>query len=149
MDMDMKQIKKLLKLMDDNDLAEISVKQGDHEITLRKQELKGLAQMVAAPLAAPAEAGSDSEESDEDALPSNCKEITSPMVGTFYRATSPEASAFVSVGDSIKEGQVLCILEAMKLMNEFKSEISGKVVKILVENGQSVEYGQALFVVEN
>ena len=148
MDIDMKQIKKLLKLMDDNDLVEVSVKEGEQEIGLRKQELKGMSQMVAAPFAAPVAAGDDLGEPDEDALPSNCKEIVSPMVGTFYRAAYPEASPFINVGDSIQEGQILCILEAMKLMNEFKSEVSGKIVKILLENGQSVEYGQALFVVE-
>jgi acetyl-CoA carboxylase biotin carboxyl carrier protein len=147
MDVDMKQVKKLLKLMDDNSLAEISVKQGEDVITLRKQEVQELSPMVATPVIAPVAVPEGS--TDEDALPANCKEIVSPMVGTFYRAASPEASSFANLGDTIQEGQVLCILEAMKLMNEFKSECSGKIVKILVENGQVVEYGQPLFIVEN
>ena len=147
MDLDMKQVKKLLKLMDDNSLAEISVKQGEDIITLRKQEVREVSPMVTRPLIAPVAVAEAS--TDEDVLPANCKEILSPMVGTFYRATSPEASSFINLGDTIQEGQVLCILEAMKLMNEFKSEFSGKIVKILVENGQVVEYGQPLFVVEN
>jgi acetyl-CoA carboxylase biotin carboxyl carrier protein len=74
--------------------------------------------------------------------------IEAPMVGTFYRATNPEAAPFVSEGDTIKEGQTLCIIEAMKLMNEIESKLAGRVVKILVENAQPVEFGQPLFVVE-
>ncbi len=139
MDVDMKQIKKFLKLMDDNQLVEISVKNGDDAISLRKHEVVAAPQ---APVIAP------SDDNVGDAIPANCKEITSPMVGTFYRAPSPEAVIFVNVGDFISSGQVLCILEAMKLMNEFKSEVSGKIVKILVENGEAVEFGQPLFLVE-
>ena len=78
----------------------------------------------------------------------NIKVMTSPMVGTFYRAASPEAQPFVEVGTTIKSGQALCIIEAMKLMNEVESEFSGKIVSILVENGQPVEYGEPLFHVE-
>jgi acetyl-CoA carboxylase biotin carboxyl carrier protein len=74
--------------------------------------------------------------------------VTSPIVGTFYRSSSPDKPAYVEVGDVVKKGQVLCIIEAMKLMNEIESEAAGKVVQALVENGQPVEYGQALFVIE-
>jgi acetyl-CoA carboxylase biotin carboxyl carrier protein len=74
--------------------------------------------------------------------------VTSPIVGTFYRSSSPDKPAYVEIGDVVKKGQVLCIIEAMKLMNEIESESSGKIVQILVENGQPVEYGQALFVIE-
>ena len=91
---------------------------------------------AAAPAAAPAAPA-----------PSTLKEIKSPMVGTFYRAPSPEAKPFVAVGDTVKEGQTLCVIEAMKLMNEIESDAAGVVKAILVENGQPVEYGQALFVI--
>ena len=87
-------------------------------------------------------------ESKEESVSSNVHEVRSPMVGTFYRAPSPDADPFVNVGDSIGAGKVLCIVEAMKLMNEIESEISGKVVKILVEDAQAVEYDQPLFLVE-
>ena len=74
--------------------------------------------------------------------------VTSPIVGTFYRSSSPDKPSYVEVGDTVKKGQVLCIIEAMKLMNEIESETAGKIVQILVENGQPVEYGQPLFVIE-
>jgi acetyl-CoA carboxylase biotin carboxyl carrier protein len=80
--------------------------------------------------------------------PSNQIKVTSPIVGTFYRSSSPDKPSLVEVGDMVKKGQVLCIIEAMKLMNEIESEASGKIVQVLVENGQPVEYGQPLFVVE-
>jgi acetyl-CoA carboxylase biotin carboxyl carrier protein len=78
----------------------------------------------------------------------NQVKVTSPIVGTFYRSSSPEKPSYVEVGDTVKKGQVLCIIEAMKLMNEIESEVAGKVVQALVENGQPVEYGQALFMIE-
>ncbi|MGB9690817.1 MAG: acetyl-CoA carboxylase biotin carboxyl carrier protein [Candidatus Sumerlaeaceae bacterium] len=85
---------------------------------------------------------------ESETLPSNVKTINSPMVGTFYRAPAPDAPPFVDVGDRVKEDTTLCIIEAMKLMNEIKAEMRGKVVKILVENGMPVEYGQPLFLIE-
>jgi len=85
---------------------------------------------------------------EEVAVSENIFEVTSPMVGTFYRAPSPDADSYVSVGDTVGEGSVLCIIEAMKLMNEIESEVSGKILKILVENAQAVEYNQPLFQIE-
>ena len=78
----------------------------------------------------------------------NCHEVTAPVVGTFYEASSPDAPAFVQLGDQVKRGQILCIVEAMKLMNEIKAEIDGKIVEITVGNGETVEYGQTLFLIE-
>lgn len=149
-EMDLKKIKQLLKIMDENDLAEISVQKGDESISLKKQQVN-MVPMAAAPVAAPVSskaAAAEQDDNDGDDIPANCVEITSPMVGTFYRAASPDSDPFVQVGTNIESGTVLCILEAMKLMNEFKSEISGKISKILIENGQPVEYGQPLFWVE-
>ena len=97
--------------------------------------------MAAAPAATPAA-------KPEDAVPDNVVEVHSPMVGTFYRAPSPDADPYVEVGQSVSVGQTLCIVEAMKLMNEIEAEISGKIVKILVENAQPVEYNQPLFLIE-
>ncbi|NLM25671.1 MAG: acetyl-CoA carboxylase biotin carboxyl carrier protein [Firmicutes bacterium] len=88
------------------------------------------------------------EQEKEEKVPDNIIEITSPMVGTFYRAPSPTSDPYVVEGDLVKVGQTLCIIEAMKLMNEFQSEYSGKIVEILVENGQPVEYGEPLFLLE-
>ena len=87
-------------------------------------------------------------EEQKMAAPSNRMEISSPMVGTFYRSPSPESPAFIEVGQTVEVGQVVCIVEAMKLMNEIKSEVRGKVVEILIDNAQPVEFGQVLFHVE-
>ena len=102
-----------------------------------------------APSAAAAEYKPEEQKTEKEAAKAEkIKHITSPMVGTFYRAPSPESQSFVEVGSAVKKGQIVCIVEAMKLMNEIESEFSGKVVSILIENGQPVEYGEPLFVVE-
>ena len=90
----------------------------------------------------------ESAKKEEHANPENTTEIKSPMVGTFYRAPSPDADSYVNIGTIIKQGSVICIIEAMKLMNEIESDFEGKIVKILVENGQAVEYDQPLFLIE-
>ena len=101
---------------------------------------------VAAPVAVPASANPPS--AAQSALPTNLITIKSPMIGTFYRSAKPDSPLFVEIGDEVKEGKVVCIIEAMKLFNEIESEISGRVVKILVENATPVEYDQPLFLVE-
>jgi acetyl-CoA carboxylase biotin carboxyl carrier protein len=144
MKFDIEYVEKLAKVLADNSLTEISLEDGEQAITLRK-EVIGVAQApVAAPVvqnvAAPTEAAKEEVKKG--------KPLTSPMVGTFYKAPSPDAKAFVEVGQTIKEGDVVCIVEAMKLMNEIESEFSGKVVEICVQDGQPVEFGQVLMYVE-
>ena len=146
-------IEKLAKIITDNGLTEISMEDGEQAITIRKdlpQVLVGASAPVAAPAVQPsanaAPAQTTNEAKAEPAVQG--KAITSPMVGTFYMAPSPEAAPFVEIGSEVKAGDVVCIIEAMKLMNEIKSEHSGKVTQICVQNGDPVEYGQVLMYLE-
>jgi len=128
-----------------HDLAELEVETGGVRVRVVRRHAPAVAaQAAAAPAALPQAEGA---EHAAETAPGTVT-IEAPMVGTFYRATSPEAAPFVSEGDTIKEGQTLCIIEAMKLMNEIESKVAGRVVKILVENAQPVEFGQPLFLVE-
>ena len=128
-----------------HDLAELEVEGGGLRVRVVRRHAPGAAtHAAAAPAAVPLAEG---VERDAEATAGTVT-IEAPMVGTFYRATSPEAPPFVSEGDTVKEGQTLCIIEAMKLMNEIESKLSGRIVKILVENAQPVEFGQPLFLVE-
>lgn len=150
MKIDTNYIEKLAKILSDNNLTEITLEDENCAVSLRK-EVTGIVQTVAAPAqAAPAPAPTPAPAQAAPAAPKtdNRKTITSPMVGTFYTAPSPDAKPFVQVGDTIKEGDVVCIVEAMKLMNEIDSEVAGKIVEICVENGQPVEFGQVLMYVE-
>ena len=149
MKFDIDYVEKLAKVLADNSLTEISLEDGEQAITLRK-EVAGVAPAVAvaapqpassAPAPAPVQAASQEPAHKGKAL-------TSPMVGTFYSAPSPDAEAFVKVGQTVKEGDVVCIVEAMKLMNEIESDFSGKVTEICVQDGQPVEFGQVLMYVE-
>lgn len=127
--------------MNENNLSELEIEEDKQRIRLKKYEgEKPQISYQQAPEASKKETKTESEE--------NLIEIKSPMVGTFYRSPSPEAKPFADVGKTIKEGDTLCIIEAMKVMNEIKSETSGKIVKILVEDGQPVEFGQTLFTVK-
>lgn len=146
--LDKKYIKELADLLTENELTEISVKEGDKEIVIKKevQVVAGASSVVTA--AASAAQSSGAEAFVCTPIEKKGKPITSPMVGTFYRAPSPDASPFVEVGGSVSSGQVVCIIEAMKLMNEIESEVAGKVVEICVEDGQPVEFGQVLMYVE-
>lgn len=166
-------IKELFSLMKANDIAELDIEQKGakiHIVSTRAQQYVQQAPMqqlvpmmsavtgpapaapaaVSAPQAAEltATAAAPQPKAAEPAVPSNLKTILSPMVGTFYRAPAPDASPFVNVGDPVKEDTVLCIIEAMKLMNELKAECRGRIQKILVENGLPVEYNQPLFLIE-
>lgn len=150
--MNLKEIREIINLMNENDLSEIELEregtkvkikktQGDvQEIVRRQPPSYSIETQVVAP-----SAGSSGEKSTGV---SGRKEIKSPMVGTFYRTPSPEAPAFVEIGQTVEIGQVVCIVEAMKLMNEIKSEVRGKIVEIHIENAQPVEFGQTLFSVE-
>lgn len=152
MDFKPEYIEKLAKIISDNALTEISLEDGEQAITIRK-DLPEVVMSQPAPIAvtnAPAQAApaaSVAEAKKEEAAPQG-KAITSPMVGTFYSAPSPDDAPFVEVGSEVAVGDVVCIIEAMKLMNDIKSEQAGKVVKICVKNGDPVEFGQVLMYVE-
>jgi acetyl-coA carboxylase, biotin carboxyl carrier protein len=148
MNFELDYIEKLVKLVSESDLTELTLEEGEEAIVVRKEKTVVQAQtiMPQAPAAAPAQSAAPAEEKKEDAPKG--KPITSPMVGTFYLASSPGAKPFVEVGATVSTGQVVCIIEAMKLMNEIESEVSGKVTQICVKDGEAVEYGQVLMYVE-
>ena len=146
-------IERLAKIITDNGLTEISMEDGEQAITIRK-DVPGVFVPPTSPVqVATVPSCTDSAESSSTlsevtAAPANGKAITSPMVGTFYMAPSPDAPPFVEIGSEVKVGDIVCIIEAMKLMNEIKSEEAGKVIKICVKNGDPVEFGQVLMYVE-
>lgn len=156
--MEFKQIQELLKAVNKSTISELSIKDGDFEITIKQATTEALAMPVAqyAPIAAPMAAPAPAPVAAAPAAPAapaaapsaNEKVIKSPMIGTFYRSSAPDKPPFVGVGDDIKAGDVVCIVEAMKLFNEIESEVSGKIVKVLVDDGTPVEYDQPLFIVE-
>ena len=145
-------IEKLAKIISDNGLTEISMEDGEQAITIRKDlpevVVGASAPVVASPASVPATQSSVPEEEAKDEPKTQGKAITSPMVGTFYSASAPDAAPFVEIGSDVAVGDVVCIIEAMKLMNEIKSEQAGKVIKICVKNGDPVEFGQILMYVE-
>jgi acetyl-CoA carboxylase biotin carboxyl carrier protein len=152
--MDLSYVKKLIKLVSESDVDEVEIEEEGKKVRVVKspQRHAPIAQPYPPPppvvVAAPAPLPNVLTTPAPTAHPPNVHEIKSPIVGTFYRAPAPDASAFVEVGAAIQPGTVLCIVEAMKLMNEIESDVSGKVLRILVENGQPVEYDQTLFLVE-
>ena len=142
-------IEKLAKVLAETGLTEISLEDGEQAITLRKEVVVSSApQVVAAPVQAAAPVAVAEAPAADVAPAKKGTPITSPMVGTFYKAPSPDSEPFVSVGSTVSSGDVVCIVEAMKMMNEIESEVSGKVVEICVEDGQPVEFGQVLMYVE-
>ena len=159
--MDLKQIQDLVKMVNKSNISELSIEEKEFKITIRQKEDKYITgsqipQMVnmAAPVQPQLQAASDqggaapSSGSTQSKEVSNLITIKSPMIGTFYRRPSPDNVNFVEEGDDVKEGKVVCIIEAMKLFNEIESEVSGKIVKILVQDSMPVEFDQPLFMVE-
>lgn len=162
--MELKEIKELIKLVSEAGVSEVEVERGDFKISIKKTEEKTTIVQSAAPaqtpvtmtVAAPAQTTQvvatekmEAQASKSETLSgANLITIKSPMIGTFYKSSTPDKPAFVQVGDEIKPGKVLCIVEAMKLFNEIEAEVSGKIVKVLVENASPVEYDQPLFLVE-
>jgi acetyl-CoA carboxylase biotin carboxyl carrier protein len=150
--MDLRKLKKLIDLVEESGIAELEITEGEEKVRIAKA-VAGSATMIAAapqhlsvpqpmfnqPQAAAAEAAAPAEPAGHV--------VKSPMVGTFYRSPSPGAASFVEKGQTVSEGQTLCIIEAMKLLNEIESDVSGKILEVLVENGHPVEYGQPLFVI--
>ena len=148
--MDIRKIKKLIELLEESDLAEIEVHEGEESVRISRATQAPPPAVIAAPAAAPppaAEQEAPAEERAEEAPPPG-HVITSPMVGSFYRAPAPGAQPFVEVGQHVKVGDTLCIIEAMKMLNQIESDKEGVVAAILVENGQPVEYGEPLFNIE-
>ena len=145
----LKELKDLIALMNEHQLVEMELEREGMKVRLRKASTGGEGVVIERfPAAHPAAAPTGPVPVPDVPTRPAGTEIKSPMVGTFYRAPAPEAPPFVEVGQEISVGQVLCIVEAMKLMNEIKSEIKGRIVQIAVENAQPIEFGQVLFVVE-
>lgn len=154
--MDLRKLKTLIDLVSESNISELEITEAEGKVRIVKA---GAAAMLAAPalvpvaaaaapVAAPAVAPAAPAATEAAPAAPAGKVIKSPMVGTFYRSASPGAKAFVDVGSAIKEGEPVCIIEAMKIMNEIEADCSGKILQILCENGQAVEFGQPLFVVE-
>ncbi|MDH4189601.1 MAG: acetyl-CoA carboxylase biotin carboxyl carrier protein [Betaproteobacteria bacterium] len=159
--MDLRKLKKLIDLVQESDIAEIEITEGEEKVRIAKSS--GVSVVRAAPAAAPAaypaaplaQAPAPMAVAAMNPAPAPAADavqaghtMKSPMVGTFYRSASPESKPFVEAGQTVKEGDTICIIEAMKLMNEIEADKSGVVKAILVENGQPVEFGQPLFVIE-
>lgn len=147
-----KEIKDMINLMNENNLTELEIEKEGVRIKLRKGAsgaYENKVEFIPHPMASAMPQAPAAAKGAAEAAPArNVLEIKAPMVGTFYRAPSPEAPPYVNIGDNIEPGQVVCILEAMKLMNEIKSEVKGKIIDIQVDNAEPVEFGQVLFVVE-
>ncbi|MFZ4524450.1 MAG: acetyl-CoA carboxylase biotin carboxyl carrier protein [Chlorobium sp.] len=146
--MNLNEIKQLIDIVNSSDLQETIIEEGNFKIILRRSSATVTPQLIpvqAASLQAVPQASSVAPTPAEPEPLSDLIESRSPIVGTFYHASSPDSPPFVAVNDIVKKGDVLCIIEAMKLMNEIEAEVSGTIVEILVENGQAVEYDQPLF----
>jgi len=141
--LDPRELKKLTALMEESGLVELEIESGGERVRLVRGRLAAPAVESVGTTAAPTRAVRREAE-----LESGARAITSPMVGTFHRAAAPETPAFVEVGDVVERGQVLCLIEAMKMMNEIEAEFRGRVAAIAVENGRPVEYGEPLFLIE-
>lgn len=154
--MELKEIQALIKFVASQGVDEVDIERDDFKLSIKKHtnaptmvsSQPHSVQLPANPVAPAAIAATPAAPVAETKVESNLIEIKSPMIGTFYRATNPESPDFVNVGDEVSNGKVVCIIEAMKLFNEIESEISGKIVKVLVDNATPVEYDQPLFLVE-
>lgn len=152
MDIDIQKIKELAELAKANELAKIKVVDGEKSVVIETMGEQPVVQTIHAPMPAPAvsaapqpSGGSASTPAATPSASNGGHEVTAPMVGTFYAAPSPDAAAFVKVGDKVTKGQTLCIIEAMKLMNELESDADGAITEICIQNGEPVEFGQVLF----
>jgi acetyl-CoA carboxylase biotin carboxyl carrier protein len=155
--MDLREIQALIKFVSINAVDEVEISQKDFKLLIRKNPAQVVTTTVAAPVMQQVAAAAPVVQASAPATPvavvappaaDNLITIKSPMVGTFYRSSNPESPSFANIGDEVKPGKVVCIIEAMKLFNEIESEISGKIVKVLVDNASPVEYDQPLFLVE-
>ncbi|HYL87717.1 MAG TPA: acetyl-CoA carboxylase biotin carboxyl carrier protein [Burkholderiales bacterium] len=152
--MDLRKLKKLIDLVQESGIAELEITEGEEKVKIVKGG--AVAMLAPAPIVAPTAAPATAAPASVAAVPPGTTTepaagqeghvVKAPMVGTFYRSPSPDAKAFVELGQAVKEGDTICIIEAMKLMNEIEADASGTIKAILVENGQPVEYGQPLFI---
>ena len=152
--MDLRKLKKLIDLVQESGIAELEITEGEEKVRIARGGAVSVIPLAAGAAAAAAPAGIVAPAAPAPATAAAAPEaapeghiVKSPMVGTFYRSPSPEAKPFVEVGATVKAGETICVLEAMKLMNEIEADASGTIKAILVENGQPVEYGQALFII--
>ncbi|ERY71974.1 acetyl-CoA carboxylase biotin carboxyl carrier protein [Pseudomonas aeruginosa] len=159
--MDIRKVKKLIELLEESGIDELEIREGEESVRISRHsktaaqpvyaQAPAFAAPVAAPVAAPAPAAAAPAAAAAESAPAapklNGNVVRSPMVGTFYRAASPTSANFVEVGQSVKKGDILCIVEAMKMMNHIEAEVSGTIESILVENGQPVEFDQPLFTI--
>lgn len=152
--MDLRKIKKLIELLEESQLAEIEIHEGEESVRLIRYHAQPSAPQAfhvpaapVQPVAAPAFGAEPAEADEEQGLPEG-EIVRSPMVGTYYSAPNPESAPFVKVGASVSVGDTLCLIEAMKMFNQIESEISGKVMTVLVEDGQPVEFDEPLFVIK-
>jgi len=147
--MDIRKVKKLIELLEASDIAEIEIHEGEESVRISRHGTLPMPQAApAAPAPAPAAASAAAAPAEEKEPELEGHIIHSPMVGTFYRASNPGAKPFVNEGQSINAGETLCIIEAMKILNQIESDKTGVVKRVLVENGQPVEYNQPLFIIE-
>jgi len=157
--MDIRKVKKLIELLDESGVAEIEIKEGEESVRISRQSQASQTMMAAPPMytppppvaataAVPTAAVAEAPVTEPAAETIEGHAIKSPMVGTFYRAPSPGASSFVEVGQAVNAGDTLCIIEAMKLLNQIEADKAGTIKAILVENGQPVEYDQPLFIID-
>lgn len=154
--MDIRKVKKLIELIEISDVAEIEIKEGEESVRISR--VSAIAPQQQASIQIPTQVQHTAQNTSPQPAPSQPEasstgypsenEVRSPMVGTFYRSPSPSASAFVEVGQTVNKGDILCIVEAMKMMNQIESEVSGVVREILVDNGEPVEFDEVLFIIE-
>jgi acetyl-CoA carboxylase biotin carboxyl carrier protein len=157
--MDFKQIQELIKMINKSNIGEVSIEEKGFKLTIKQKE-EPVQQIITAPMhaqpmtapaasaQAPAATTSEKPAKPAEAPAGNTVTIKSPMIGTFYRSSSPDKPSFVNVGDELEPGKIVCIIEAMKLFNEIESEVKGRIIKVLVEDASPVEYDQPLFLVE-
>jgi acetyl-CoA carboxylase biotin carboxyl carrier protein len=157
--MDIRKVKKLIELLEESGIAEIEIKEGEEAVRISRLPTGGAAQMPAFPAYAPPAYAPAPAPAGAIAAPAGAREeaakprpnehvVTAPMVGTYYAAATPGAKAFVEIGEEVKVGQVLCIIEAMKMMNQIEADKAGRITSIMAKNGDPVEFGQPLFVIE-
>jgi acetyl-CoA carboxylase biotin carboxyl carrier protein len=152
---DIRKVKKLIELLEESGISEIEISEGEESVRISRYPNPGTVSVqtlqhppMMAPPAAPAPAASAEPAAAAPPPVARGQQVTAPMVGTFYSGPAPGAKPFVEIGTEVKPGDTLCVIEAMKMMNQIESEIAGRIVSILVENGSPVEFGQALFIIE-
>ena len=148
--MDIRKVKKLIELLEESGISEIEISEGEESVRISRYPKPGTVPLAQAAAAAPAAAPPPAPVSPapEVPAPTRGQQVTAPMVGTFYSGPAPGAKPFVDIGSEVKPGDTLCVIEAMKMMNQIESEFAGRVVSVLVENGSPVEFGQPLFLIE-